>query len=126
MGDFKNLLVWKKAHSMTLQIYNLTRMFPSDEKFGLTSQIRKAACSIPLNIAEGCGRGNDGDFSRFLDISMGSAMELEYGLFLAQDLSYGSKTVMQGIRIDLDEVQRMLNSLIQKVRKSRTKKKARS
>ena len=75
MQDFKTLLVWQKAHQLTLAVYPATRTFPSGELYGLTSQIRRACASIPANIAEGCGRGGDMELARFCVIAMGSASE---------------------------------------------------
>jgi four helix bundle protein len=88
MKDFRNLQVWEKSHMLTLSIYDATRPFPREELFGLSSQIRRAAASIPTNIAEGCGRSSDPDFARFLQIAFGSACEVEYHLILARDLRY--------------------------------------
>ena len=82
MKDFRTLKVWEKSHQFTLKIYSLSRNFPKDELFGLISQIRRASSSIAINIAEGCGRGSDADFARFLQISMGSASETEYLIML--------------------------------------------
>ncbi len=92
MKDFRELKVWQKAHQLVLDLYRGTEAFPRKEQFGLTSQVRRAAVSIPGNIAEGCGRGGDAELSRFLQIAMGSASELEYYLVLAQDLEYLSQT----------------------------------
>jgi four helix bundle protein len=78
MRDFRSLKVWHKSHELTLAIYLATRSFPSDERFGLTSQMRRASSSIPANIAEGCGRDGEAELARFMQISMGSASELEY------------------------------------------------
>jgi four helix bundle protein len=78
MEDFKDLKVWAKAHQLTLAIYRRTRVFPKEEMYGLTSQLRRAAASIGANIAEGCGRRLDGEMKRFLQIARGSASELEY------------------------------------------------
>ena len=78
MKNFATLNVWEKSHKLTLLIYEITTEFPDDEKFGLTSQIRRSAASIPANIAEGCGRGSDNDFARFIQIAIGSASETEY------------------------------------------------
>src|SRR5437588_7788522 len=86
MKDFTDLKVWAKAHKLTLAIYKETRSFPIDERFGLTSQIRRCSASIGANIAEGCGRYGDGDFGRFPSIAMGLASELQYHLLLAKDL----------------------------------------
>lgn len=81
MQNFRDLKVWGKAHAATLLIYRATDGFPSTERYGLTSQMRRAAASIPANIAEGCGRASDADFARFLQIAFGSASELEYFTF---------------------------------------------
>ncbi len=86
--DFRNLKVWEKSHRLTLQMYKITRSFPKEELYGLTSQIRRASVSVPTNIAEGCGRGSDADFKRFLQIAFGSASEVEYLLLLSTDLQY--------------------------------------
>jgi four helix bundle protein len=77
MEDFKNLKVWRKAHELTLAVYQRTRTFPKDEIYGLTSQIRRASASIGANIAEGCGRRSDPELKRFVQIARGSANELE-------------------------------------------------
>lgn len=86
MKSFRDLKVWRKSHDLTLSVYEATRRFPKDELYGLTSQIRRSCSSISANIAEECGRSGDGELSRFLQISMGSASELEYHLILAHDL----------------------------------------
>jgi four helix bundle protein len=86
MQDFRDLKVWQKAHAMVLSIYAATKNFPPEERFGLTSQMRRAAASIPANIAEGCVRSTDRDFARFLHTSMGSASEAGYFVLLARDL----------------------------------------
>lgn len=86
MQDFRNLKVWERAHQLTLAVYSSTSNFPHEERYGLTSQIRRAAVSIPANLAEGCGRGGDVDFKLFVQIAMRSACELEYHLLLACDL----------------------------------------
>lgn len=88
MRDFHNLVIWQRSHELTLKIYQVTTYFPHDELFGLTSQIRRAASSIPTNIAEGCGRASNKDFAHFLQISIGSASEVEYELLLSHDLNY--------------------------------------
>ncbi|MCC6791593.1 MAG: four helix bundle protein, partial [Thermomicrobiales bacterium] len=85
--NFRELKVWEKAHRLTLATYQSTAIFPREETFGLTSQIRRAASSVPANIAEGCGRGG-GDLVRFCRIAAGSASELQYHLLLARDLGY--------------------------------------
>ena len=86
MQDFRKLSVWRKAHELTLAVYRATVSFPTEERFGLTSQIRRACASIPANLAEGTGRGGDMDFAMFCQMAMGSAAEVEYHLLLARDL----------------------------------------
>ena len=86
MKDFRELNVWQKAHQLVLNIYELTRHFPREEVYGVTSQIRRAAVSIPNNLAEGCGRGGDTELARYAQIAMGSASEVECLLMLSSDL----------------------------------------
>ena len=86
MKDFRKLQVGDKAHQLALTLYHVTASFPRDETYGLTSHIRRAASSIPSNIAEGCGREGDAELSRFCTIARGSASELEYQILLARDL----------------------------------------
>lgn len=116
MRDFKTLVVWQKAHQLTLEIYKATALFPKDEMFGITSQMRRSSSSIPTNIAEGCGRGNDGDMSRFLQIAGGSASELEYQLILARDLQLLDTETYQRLDTHLDEVKRMIYAFLQKLK----------
>ena len=115
MKDFKDLRVWEKAHSMTIGVYKATKEFPREELFGITSQMRRAASSIGANIAEGTGRRSDGELTRYLHIARGSAAELEYHLLLARDLDLLSTVRFDLLRRQVDEVQRMLTSLIQQV-----------
>jgi four helix bundle protein len=116
MKDFRKLSVWGKAHSLVIEIYKITADFPKSELFGLTSQIRRAAASIPANIAEGCGRDSDSDFARFIQISLGSKSELEYHLLLAHDLNLINDTNYDNLNIRVIELKRMLTSLIKKLR----------
>lgn len=116
MRDFRDLKVWEKAHHLTLAIYEATALFPRDELYGLTSQIRRSSASIPANIAEGCGRDGDLELARFLQIAMGSASELEYHLLLAHDLDLLNGSNYERLRTETTEVKRMLTSFIQKVR----------
>jgi four helix bundle protein len=113
--DFKDLRVWSKAHSMTVGIYKVSKEFPREELFGITSQMRRSASSIGANIAEGTGRRSDGEMARFLHIARGSAAELEYHLILARDLDLLSCLKFDLLKGQVDEVQRMLTSLIQQV-----------
>jgi four helix bundle protein len=112
MQDFRNLRVWKIAHELVLAIYKATRSFPKAEVYGLTQQMRRAAVSIAANIAEGCGRGGDADFARFLQIAMGSATELEYQLLLSRDLEYLPVKEHRELEEGVIGVKQMLSSFI--------------
>ncbi|MGI9552154.1 MAG: four helix bundle protein [Aurantibacter sp.] len=115
MRDFRKYKVWELGHQVTLDMYKLTKSFPKDEIYGITSQMRRAAYSIPSNIAEGCGRESDAEFKRFLIISQGSASELEYFTILAKDLGYLEESVYAKINDSVNKVRRSLNSLINKI-----------
>jgi len=119
MKDFRQLKVWEKAHRLTLAVYAATAKFPADERYGITSQTRRCSASIAANIAEGCGRTNDGDFCRFLDNAMGSANELDYHLLLAKDLALLDPRKYTELREMILEVKRMLSTLIRKVQDDR-------
>jgi len=116
MKDFRTLNVWNKAHELTVDLYKLTKSFPKEETYGLTSQIRRASASVGANIAEGCGKNSNADFARYLQIAFGSACELEYHLLLARDLKMVLTEDHHGLESRLHEVKRMLASLISKVR----------
>ena len=88
MRDFRQIKVWEKAHRLTLDVYRATAVFPREELYGLTSQIRRATVSIAANIAEGSGKNTRPDFARYLQIAIGSASEAEYHLLLSRDLGY--------------------------------------
>jgi four helix bundle protein len=100
------------GHEITHEIYKLTVGFPDSEKFGLTSQMRRAAYSIPSNIAEGCGRDGDKEFRRFLFIANGSATELEYFLILSSELGFINEDASFGISEKVNKLKRSLNKLI--------------
>ncbi len=119
MKDFKELKVWAKAHKLTCEAYHVTTFFPKDELYGLTSQIRRAAASIPTNVAEGCGRNSDAELARFLDISMGSASELEYLILLVKDLNMLSQSDYDNLTSVVIEIKRMLATFIKKLRADR-------
>ena len=104
----KDLEAWKLSMDLVIKIYKITKSFPENEKFALTSQICRAAVSIPSNIAEGCGRGSDKDTLRFLDIALGSSAELETQLLIAQTLEYAN---VQDILIDLDKINALIYGL---------------
>jgi four helix bundle protein len=116
MKDFRRLQVWEKAHMLTLGVYRATAGFPREERFGLSAQLRRASASIPSNIAEGCGRSGNRELARFLQVGMGSARELEYQLLLARDLGYIEPGGYASLEIMLTAVEKMLGSLIRKVR----------
>ncbi len=119
MKDFRKLKVWEKAHELALATYKATIPFPSSELYGLTSQIRRAASSIPANIAEGAGLGSDAELARYLQIALGSASELEYHLLLARDLELLGKQTYQDLHSQTTEIKRMLTALIQKLKADR-------
>jgi four helix bundle protein len=112
VGDFVNLKVWQAAHSFALHAYRFTATFPSAERFGLTSQIRRAAVSIGANIAESCGRSSDPDQGRFLRIAKGSAKEVRSHLLIARDLGYLAPTEQQAANAQLQQIERMLSALL--------------
>ena len=115
MQDFRRLQVWSKGHELALAVYRATQSFPREERYGLTSQLRRAAASVGANIAEGCGRGSDADFARCLRIAMGSASEVEYQLLLAYDLDMLEASQHQRLTKQCTEVKRMLSALIRKL-----------
>ncbi|MBI1787251.1 MAG: four helix bundle protein [Acidobacteria bacterium] len=115
MQDFRNLQVWQKGHQLTLALYEATRSFPKDELFGLTRQIRRAAASIPANIAEGCGRVGNRELNRFLLIAMGSASELEYHLLLASDLRLLKTAPYSTLAKEVVDLKKMLATLISRL-----------
>ena len=123
MKDFRKLMVWQKAHELTLSVYQDTTSFPVDERFGLTSQLRRASASIAANIAEGCGRDGDAELERFLTIATGSASEVEYHLLLARDLELLAEADDRRNNEQICELKRMLASLIQKLKTDRKTKK---
>ncbi len=118
MRDYKTLEGWKLSHALVLDLYRITRKFPTTEQYGLTSQIRRAGASIPANLAEGCGRGGDAELSRFLTIAMGSASELEYHLLLSKDLGLIPTTDYQVLSDNLTRIRRMLNTFNKRVRET--------
>lgn len=120
MQNYKELKVWEKAHQVTLNVYKISKSFPKDEIYGLTSQLRRASASIPANIAEGCGKNSQLDLANFLNIALGSANETEYFLILSTDLGYLTNEDFERLSDHINEVKAMLISLIQKVRPKKT------
>ncbi|MFL5618664.1 MAG: four helix bundle protein [Gemmatimonadaceae bacterium] len=119
MQDPRNLRVFMEAEELALLVYRLARSLPSYEQFGLAQQMRRAVVSIGSNIAEGCGRGGEGELSRFLLIALGSAMELEFQLRLARRSGFMSDVDHRSAELCTRTVQRMLTRLIQRVRPAR-------
>ena len=107
MHRFKGLETWKQSRQFCSEIYSITASFPSDEKFGLTNQLRRASVSIPSNIAEGCSRISNKDFSRFLEIAIGSAYEIETQLLIATDLGFITSENLEILSNKLDSITRM-------------------
>lgn len=117
MQNFKDLLIWQEAHQLTLKIYESSKSFPKEETFGITSQLRRAAVSIPCNVAEGCGRYTAKDFANFLQIALGSTNETDYLTLLAKDLNYLGESQYFDLQEHLNKVRAMNINLIEKVRK---------
>ena len=123
MRDYKKYYIWKLSHSLNLEIYKITEHFPKEEVFGLTSQIRRASSSIGINIVEGCGRGSDEDFKRFLRNASGSAFEVEYILLLSKDLNYISEEKFIELTPKAEELKMKISKLILKIEEDINKKK---
>jgi four helix bundle protein len=116
MQDYRKLVVWQKAHKLTLATYGVSAYLKAPEAWPLRDQLLRAAISIPSNVAEGAGRGSDPDFRRFLWHSMGSCNELEYDLLLARDLVFLPANEHTELAGRLVEVRRMLSGLIESVK----------
>jgi four helix bundle protein len=115
MRDFRKLQVWQKAHQMTLAVYKVTAHFPRTEIYGLVSQMRRAAVSIPTNIAEGCGREGEAELGRFMQIAMGSASEVEYELLLAHELGFLGPDEHVQLSQAIEEIKRMMTVFFRKL-----------
>lgn len=115
MRDFRNIKAWIKGHQLVLATYKATQDFPSDERFGLISQMRRAATSIPTNIAEGCGRDGDKELAYFLRVAAGSSSELEYLFLAANDLGYQKSDTYEALNQQVIEV-KMLNGFLKSLR----------
>ena len=116
MQNYKDLKIWDKGHDFTLKVYEVTRKFPKEELYSLTSQLRRASYSIPSNIAEGCGKKSQLEFAHFLNISHGSANEAEYFLILSKDLGYLTEDDFEILSKTINEIKAMLILFISKVR----------
>ncbi len=115
MRNFKNYEVWQISHQFVLSIYKSTKNFPIEERYGITSQMRRAAYSIPSNFSEGCGRGSDADFNRFVQIALGSAHEIEYFLILAKDLEYMEEEKSEFLQVEINIIKMKLFNLSKKL-----------
>ena len=115
MRDFRDIKVWMKSHRLTLAVYKATSRFSRQEVYGLTSQARRAASSVPANIAEGCGRTGDAELARFMRIAAGSATELEYHLLLARDLEFLAPKQHEELDREVNEVKKMLRGFVKQL-----------
>lgn len=115
MRDFRKYEVWQLSHSLVLEIYSQTVSFPKSEQYGITSQLNRASVSIPTNISEGCGRSSDAEFHRFVQISLGSAHEVEYLLQLSFDLKFIDSTIYKSLDAKVNLVKQKLYHLAQKL-----------
>ena len=115
MRNYRDLQVWSKAHHLTLELYRISRQFPREETYGITSQLRRAAVSIGANLAEGCGRRTSSELARFVRIAMGSASELDYHLLLSRDLGFMAADEFTRASSALIEVRKMLTSFLNSV-----------
>lgn len=115
--DYTKLNVWNVAHKYALNIYKITSKFPNSEIYGLISQMRRASVSVCANIAEGCSRDSEKDYTRFLQNSLGSEMELEYYLLLVKDLKYIDNDIFESLLNESKTITRMLQGLIKSIRK---------
>ncbi len=115
MQRFTDLLVWQRSHRLVLEVYRITQKFPPGERYGIVSQIRRAAASVPTNVAEGSKRQSGQEYARFLNIAEGSLVETEYLLMLSRDLGYLTPNVSEASLEEISEIARMLNSLRKKV-----------
>jgi len=113
--SYRDLIVWQRSIQLCVSIYEFTRNFPSDELYGLRSQLRRAAVSISSNIAEGHGRRSSGEYCQFLGIARGSNYEVQTQLVIAQEMKFGSETARVRSEALSNEIERMLNALINKV-----------
>ena len=116
MRNFKKLEIWKKGIHIVKEIYKVSNVLPKEEKFGLRSQITRAAVSVPSNIAEGCSRNSEIEFKRFLKISLGSLFEVETQLIIAQELNFLQMNQTKQLSGLIEEESKMINKLIIKIR----------
>jgi four helix bundle protein len=116
MRNFRTLKIWNKGIDLVSKVYKIATMLPKEEMYGLKSQISRASVSIPSNIAEGCSRSSDLEYKRFLEMSLGSSFELETQLIIIEKLGLAEKSQTTNLLNDLCEEQKMINSLITKIK----------
>ena len=116
MLNFKDLAIWQRSHKLTIEIYRATLKFPKEEIYGLTSQIRRAAASIPTNIAEGCGRRTNAELANFLNIASGSASEVEYEILLAKEVGYITAEQCELWTKEIGEIRSMLAAYMKRLK----------
>jgi len=116
LHSFKELRVWQRSYALCADVYRLTNRFPHEERFGLTAQIRRAAVSVPSNIAEGYSRDTTRDYIRFLWMARGSLAELETQLMIAAELQFTGREASGGMLAEVNEIQRLLNALIRSLK----------
>ncbi len=116
--DYRKLRAWQKAHELALDVYRSRTAFPNEEKFGLTSQIRRASVSVPSNLAEGCGRSGHREVAHFIEIAIGSTNELEYQLLLADDLRMLDDGTYRRLGDQVEAVRQLLSGLLARVRRN--------
>lgn len=121
MKDYRKIQAWQKSHELVLQVYKTTEVFPAKEIYGVTSQVRRAAMSVPTNIAEGYGRSTDSEIARFMDITLGSLNEIEYLLYLSVDLKYCAKQAFDDLSDKIIEIRKMLTAFTKTLRGSSKK-----
>ena len=119
MMDFKKLKVWEKSHELVIDLYKMSKTFPKEEMYGITSQLRRSALSITNNIAEGCGRNSKSELNRFITISLGSACEVENLLIVCKDLDYVNESKYIKLNNRLTEIKKMMSSYSVKIEISR-------
>ena len=118
MRDFRKFEVWQMSHQLTLKIYSITKLFPKEELFGLTSQIRRSFASFGYNISEGSGRNSDKEFANFVNIALGSSNEAENQLILAKDLGYINEIDFQNLLLELIVLKKKLVTLWNKLKEN--------
>lgn len=115
MRNFQSLSIWQRSHLLALETYLITKKFPKEELFGLSSQMRRSASSVPTNIAEGCGHQSNAQLSKFLHIALGSISELHYQFILCKDLHYISEPLFNKLETETIEIRKMIFAYLNKL-----------